>query len=160
MGVIVSHRHESRFEVLAHAVAMRNLLTELAIRGFGIKNVEHVVRQRYAFGSDQAASVPGYIFLLANHRNRFDFLSAQVVEYIRAANTIFPQSLSECDLRREYQDRALVACEQLIAELQQIIEVFKVDINRYKQYVESIDREIGLIKSWRQSDNRLRARLS
>ena len=160
MGVIVSHRNESRFEVLAHAVDMRNKLTELAIRGFGIKNLERVARRKYIFGQKKAESVSKYIFLLANHKNRFDFLSAQVVEYTRAANAIYPRSLSECDLRREYQDRALVACEQLVSEMQQIVEVFDVDLNRYKPYVETIDREIGLIKSWRQSDNRLRAALS
>ena len=160
MGVIVSHRNESRFEVLAHAVAMRNLLTGLAMRGFGIKNLKSLARKKYIYGSDKTESVAKYVSLLACHRNRFDFLSAQAVGYTRAANAIFPRTLSECDLRREYQDRALVACEQLIGELQQIVEVFDVDLNCYKQYVEAIDREIGLIKSWRQSDNRFRAALS
>lgn len=160
MGVIVSHRNESRFEVLAHAVEMRNKLTELSVRGFGIRNLERLARKKYASGKDKTESVSKYVFLLSGHKNRFDFLSAQVVGYTRAANAIFPRSLSECDLRREYQDRALVACEQLIGEMQQIVEVFDVDLNCYKQYVDVIDREIGLIKSWRQSDNRLRAALS
>ena len=53
----------------------------------------------------------------------------------------------------------VVNCEQLLKELQRIVEIFEVDVNLYSRYVKAIDREIGLIKKWRQRDNRIRSQL-
>ena len=58
-------------------------------------------------------------------------------------------------MRRDYQNTAIVNCEQLIKELQRIAEIFEVDLNLYGPYVRAIDREIGLIKSWRQRDKKM-----
>lgn len=43
--------------------------------------------------------------------------------------------------------------------IQRIVEIFEVDVNLYSRYVKAIDREIGLIKKWRQRDNRIRSQL-
>lgn len=40
-------------------------------------------------------------------------------------------------------------------ELQRIAEIFEVDLNLYSPYVKAIDREIGLIKKWRQRDKKM-----
>ena len=60
---------------------------------------------------------------------------------------------------RDYQNTAIVNCEQLLKELQRIVEIFEVDVNLYSRYVKAIDREIGLIKKWRQRDNRIKSQL-
>ena len=39
------------------------------------------------------------------------------------------------------------------------MEIFEVDVNTYGRYVNAIDREIGLIKKWRQRDNKIKSRL-
>ena len=39
------------------------------------------------------------------------------------------------------------------------MEIFEVDVNTYGRYVNAIDREIGLIKKWRQRDNKIKAYL-
>ena len=49
--------------------------------------------------------------------------------------------------------------DQLLKELQRIVEIFEVDVNLYSRYVKAIDREIGLIKKWRQRDNRIKSQL-
>lgn len=36
-----------------------------------------------------------------------------------------------------------------------IAEIFEVDLNLYSPYVKAIDREIGLIKKWRQRDKKM-----
>ena len=58
-------------------------------------------------------------------------------------------------MRRDYQNTAIVNCEQLLKELQRIAEIFEVDLNLYSPYVKAIDREIGLIKKWRQRDKKI-----
>ena len=58
-----------------------------------------------------------------------------------------------------YQNAAIVNCEQLINELQRVVEIFDVDLNVYNRYVKAIDREIGLIKRWRQRDMAIKSRL-
>lgn len=50
---------------------------------------------------------------------------------------------------------SIVNCEQLLKELQRIAEIFEVDLNLYSPYVKAIDREIGLIKKWRQRDKKM-----
>lgn len=67
--------------------------------------------------------------------------------------------LHEYEQRRDYQNTAIVNCEQLLKELQRIVEIFEVDVNLYSRYVKAIDREIGLIKKWRQRDNRIKSQL-
>ena len=44
-------------------------------------------------------------------------------------------------------------------ELQLVVEIFDVDLNLYNRYVKAIDREIGLIKRWRQRDMAIKSRL-
>ena len=63
------------------------------------------------------------------------------------------------ETRRDYQNAAIVNCEQLINELQRVVEIFDVDLNLYNRYVKAIDREIGLIKRWRQRDMAIKSRL-
>lgn len=44
-------------------------------------------------------------------------------------------------------------------ELQRTIDIFEVDVNAYEPYVKDINREIELIKKWRQKDNQIKTHL-
>lgn len=156
MSVIASKRNKSRFEPVKHATDLRVLLTTLTVRHFGIKSLEHVARIKYAFGKDRTEDLTKYMFIMANCKNRIDILARQIEANVRAANTIYPISINEYEQRRDYQNLAIVNCEQLISELQYIVNMFWVDLNKYRLYIEAIDRQIILIKQWRQSDNRLK----
>jgi len=92
-------------------------------------------------------------------KDRIDKFAASVTGNVRAANTIYPTTLHEYEQRRDYQNAAIVGCEQLINELQRVVEVFEVDVNVYGRYIKAIDREIGLIKKWRQRDNKIKSYL-
>lgn len=96
---------------------------------------------------------------MTNFKNRIDLLASQLTNNIRAANSTYPTSMLEYEQRRSYQNNAIVNCEQIIKELQRIVEIFNVDVNTYGRYVKAIDREIGLIKKWRQRDNRIKSYL-
>lgn len=96
---------------------------------------------------------------MSNFKTRIDQLASQMTNNIRAANSTYPTSMSEYEQRRSYQNNAIVNCEQIIKELQRVVEIFEVDINTYGRYVKAIDREIGLIKKWRQRDNKIKSYL-
>lgn len=74
-------------------------------------------------------------------------------------DTIYPTNYGEYKKRRDYQNYAIVNCQQLIKELQRTVEVFQVDINLYKRHVKAIEKEIDLVKRWRQRDNKFKKSL-
>lgn len=159
MSVLVNDRKESKFEVIAYSVELRSLLIELMQRGFGIKDIKYIARRRYVFRKDDIENPSKYIYLIHNSKNRIDELTSLIIFNVRAANSIYPTSLSEYEQRRNYQNIAIANCEQLISELQQVVEIFEVNINIYGKYIQTIDREIGLIKNWRQRDNKIKTYL-
>jgi hypothetical protein len=128
-------------------------------RSFGVKDLDHLVRVRYAYGKDETEDFAKYRYLMTNFKNRIDQLASQLTSNVRAANSTYPTSMREYEQRRDYQNNAIINCEQILKELQRIVEIFEVDVNTYGRYVNAIDREIGLIKKWRQRDNKIKAYL-
>lgn len=160
MSVLVSDRKESRFEAITYSIELHDMLIDLMRRNFGVKDLDQFVRIRYAYGKDSKEDFSRYRYLMQNYKNRIDQLASMLTNNIRAANSIYPTTMHEYEKRRDYQNFAIVNCEQLIKELQRVVEIFEVDINLYGRYIEAIDREIGLIKKWRQRDNKLKTHIT
>ncbi len=159
MSVLLSDRTESKFEAITYSVELHNMLIELMQRSFGVKDLDYFVRMRYAYGKEDTEDFSKYRYLMQHSKDRIDQLASMLTGNVRAANSIYPTTLHEYEQRRDYQNTAIVNCEQLINELQRVVEIFDVDINLYSRYVKAIDREIGLIKKWRQRDNKIKSRL-
>jgi hypothetical protein len=159
MSVLVSDRKESKFEAVTYSIELHGLLIDFMQRNFGVKDLEHLVRIRYAYGKESSEDFAKYRYLMQNFKNRIDQIASLMTNNIRAANSLYPTSMHEYEQRRDYQNFAIVNCEQLIKELQRVVETLEVDINVYNRYVTAIDREIGLIKKWRQRDNRMKSYL-
>ena len=159
MSVLVSDRKESKFEAITFSVDLHNMLVELMQRSFGVKDLDSFVRLQYAYGKDDKEDFSKYRYLMHNSKQRIDRIASLLTSNVRAANSIYPTSIREYERRREYQNDAIANCEQLVKELQHVVEVFRVDINLYGRYVQAIDREIGLIKKWRQRDNKIKSYL-
>lgn len=156
MSVKAGDRKESKFEVITFSVELHNMLIELMQRSFGIKDVDRFVRLRFAYGKDKVEDFSKYRYILNNSKNRINQIASLLTSNVRAANSLYPTSLHELECRRDYQNFAIVNCEQLINELQRIVDIFEVDINVYSRYIKAITKEIELIKRWRQQDNRLK----
>jgi hypothetical protein len=92
-------------------------------------------------------------------KNRINQIASLLTANVRSANTLYPTSLHEYETRRDYQNSAIINCENLIKELQHVVDIFDVDVNIYGRYIKAIDREIGLIKKWRQRDNKIKSYL-
>jgi len=160
MSVLVSDRKESKFEAITYSMDLYFMLVELMQRNFGIRDINNLARIRYAFGKDDKEDVSKYLYLIQNSKVRVNQIASILTSNVRSANTLYPTSLHEYEQRRDYQNDAISNCEQLIKELQQIVELFEVDINIYGKYIKAIDREIGLIKKWRQKDNKIKVYLT
>lgn len=117
MSVLVSDRKESKFEAITYSVELHDMLLDFMQRSFGIKDLEHFVRVRYAYGDDETEDYAKYRYLMTNFKNRIDHLASQLTNNIRAANSTYPTSMQEYEQRRSYQNSAIVNCEQIIKEL-------------------------------------------
>lgn len=158
MSVLVSKRTESKFEAIIHSVELHDMLIDLIQRNFGVRDIEQFVRTRFTYSVEEDEYAK-HRYLMHNFKSRVDQLASQLTSNVRAANSLYPTSMAEYERRREYQNNAIVNCEQLIKELQRVVEIFDVDINLYSRYVKAIDREIDLIKKWRQRDNKIKSHL-
>ena len=159
MSVLKANRKESKFEALTFSIELHNILIEFMQRDFGIRDLNDYVVARFACRKSDREAFAKYRFLLGEFKQRIDSHASNLTGNVRAANSIFPTTMAEYEQRRYYQNSALVDCERIVKELQRLVEVFKVDINAYRRYIEAIDREIGLIKKWRQKDNKIKAYL-
>ena len=159
MSVLVSKRRESKLEPITYSIQLHEMLTELAQRDFGVKDLDQLVRVRYANGIDKMEDFGRYRGLMRLEREKIDQLGYLLTNNLRGANSIYPTSMHEYEQRRDYQNFGIVNCEQLIKELQRIVELFNVDINVYERCIKAIEQEIVLIKKWRQRDNKIKSYL-
>ena len=117
MSVLASKRRESKFEAITYSVELHNMLLDLMQRNFGVKDLDHLVRVRYAYGKDETEDFAKYRYLMTNFKMRIDQLASQLTSNIRAANSTYPTNMREYERRRDYQNNALVNCEQLINDV-------------------------------------------
>lgn len=159
MSVLAAKRKESRDEAIVHSIELHNMLDELMRRSFGIKDIDQYVRTQYAYGKDPKEDFAKYRFIMMDSKNQIERTASLLTANLRAAKSLFPTSMHEYEIRRDYQNAGIVNCNQLINYLQHVIEIFNVDLNVYGKYIKAIDREIELIKKWRQRDNKIKSYL-
>ena len=99
MSVLVSKRNESRFEAITYSVELHNMLIELMQHSFGIKDLDHFVRIRYAYGKDPTEDFSKYRYLMQNFKTRIDQIASLLTNNVRAANSIYPTTLHEYEKR-------------------------------------------------------------
>lgn len=109
MSVLVSDRTESKFEAITYSVELHDMLIELMQRSFGVKDLDHFVRVKYAYGKESAEDFSKYRYLMLNYKNRIDQLASMLTSNIRAANSIYPTTLHEYEKRRDYLSHILIS---------------------------------------------------
>ncbi len=160
MSVIAAKRKESRDEAIAYSIELHDMLIELMRRSFGVKDVDQYVRVRFAYVKDPEEDFAKYRYIMTEAKNQIERTASLLTANLRAAKSLYPTSMHEYEIRRDYQNAGIVNCNQLIDQLQHVVDVFNVDLNVYGRYIKAIDREIGLIKKWRQRDNKMKSYLS
>lgn len=143
MTVLKSQRRESKFEVFHNFYYMRKELTSLIFRHLGYK------------GNDEF-----FKWVINGESQTIMRNLAEAQRYITMANSIFPTNLVECDERRKLQDYAIGLNYAILQELQFVLETIPpIDKNKYVHFVDIINKEIKLLKGWRQSDNSIRKKI-
>lgn len=99
MSVLVSDRKESKFEAITYSIELHDMLIDFMQRNFGVKDLDHFVRVRYAYGDDETENFAKYRYLMTNFKNRIDLLASQLTNNIRAANSTYPTSMLEYEQR-------------------------------------------------------------
>ena len=173
-GVHKSERGESKFEVLDHAIILKNKIRELSIlRNFGYKvrtsktpknfdTWSDASKERWKQREEERLKKLEWLdrhFLVEKRRHIEDDLM-RIMHGISAANAIQrPSSMAEADERRIHQDRAIAACEDLRVDLQDIMDTVPIDKNWMTHIEPEIVSQIALLKAWRKSDNEARKAL-
>lgn len=160
MSVLASNRKESKYEAITFSIKLHGMLTNLMQRNFGIKDLNHFVRVKYAYGKDKTEDYAKYRYLIHNCKTLIDKAASALTSNLVAAKSIYPTSMEEYNQRRAYQNSAIANCAQLLAELQRTVDIFEVDVNVYELHIKAIDQEIDLIKKWRQKDNKIKSYLT
>ena len=97
MSVLVSDRTESKFEAITYSIELHDMLIDLMQRSFGVKDLDQLVRVRYAHGKDATEDFSRYRYLMLNYKNRIDQLASMLTSNVRAANSILPR-YTKCSL--------------------------------------------------------------
>jgi hypothetical protein len=176
MSVIKRKRTKSNLQALYDAQKMRTSVSRLMLKDFGakpkVRTVEDIAKN-YKMSSRDAEK---YLELTKKYgitttleefpywfvddlRRSVSTCMREMAEHITIANSIYPNSIYECDLRRQHQDIAIGQCEFLLQELQYIMSVIPLNVNKLMPYVEMVEKEIALLKAWRKSDNSTRTRI-
>lgn len=161
MSVPLGDRHESRVEAIHFAdKTIQYLLLDLLQRNFGIRDMDAFIREkfRHVQNKDGKGDFEQYWYLLYESKTTLQQTYNQLLFNLRSAYALNPINEHEWEVRRDHLNSAIFNCEMLIKHLQKTIERFEVDVNTYWLMSDAIDREIELIKKWRQRDNRIRAK--
>ena len=174
MAVLARNRTLSKLEFYKNAIQLRKQMTFLLLRDLGVKNrvrnleidagnMEPEDRETFLSiaGKYGVCKLPDAYpeWMVEKLRDSIWNILRDLMINITRAYTIWATNLPEAYERRVAQDRAISCCESLLKEMELAIDVLPVDAEKYMEYVDSIEREIALLKGWRKSDNKRIAEL-
>lgn len=164
-------------EFYKNAIELRKYLTNWLLRDFGMSRNTKSVNQVIKNIDEKDKKVIDDIFRkydkTPNHEFRSEYpewfvtferdviiqILQEMVANITSANSIYATKDFEFDMRRKYQDEAIICCYKLYQELQYIISIFNTDLNKFVPIIEMIEKEVDLLKGWRQSDNKAKKKI-
>lgn len=174
--VLKRNRNESKLNALYKALKLRDAMTKLLLRDFNtkpkVRSVESIAK-KYGMSMKDSEQYCGLCnkynvkqileeypyWMIAEFRENILRCLRNMIRDITIANSIYPTTLYECDMRRHYQNLAICECEILLQEFHYIVNNIAVNANKYMSYVGMIDEEVQLLKAWRKSDNKIRSNL-
>ena len=140
MSVVKSKRKETPFKVITNFMELRRTATML-------------IYDKFKYKAKDGDDVCFYDWFIKMEQTKMFQLLQDADRFMIMANSIYPAFSHEYEQRRELQNAALGLCFDILQELQYIIEILKVDINKYAQLVSLVNDQVQLIRGWRQADN-------
>lgn len=158
MSVIARKRKESRFKVLDNAENLKRAMVRLQQEKYGIKDIYAPVRQPYRIKGENRNSQE-YMMYLHNRIKVIGEMLDGLIFAINRANSLYPTTIHECDMRRDIQNEAIAYCNVVLNQMQTINDIYDIDLNLFVECLDLLEEELRLLKKWRQSDNKLRHKL-
>lgn len=173
MAVLKSQRHPTDVAYFYDAIELRKEMTLLLLRNFGVKDKVRSVKfftqmvkmdqedaenfqsilDKYSLGKTCIDEYPEW--LIDKFRVNIMNTLYQLIESITLADSIqTPQSLELCQLRKSYQQKAIGFCNMLLQEMQYIMQILPIDVEKLIPYVDKINKEINNLKHWRKKCNK------
>lgn len=174
MSVLKNLRNLSEMEFYKQAIEIRKSLTAWLLRDFGYKKNPRTLKQvvkgidepdrktindiyeKYGFNPNKTFQTEYPEWFVDFERQVIMEILQELVANITSANSIFATRDFEFDLRRSYQDKAIICCFKLYQELQYIVSIFGTDLNKFVPMLDAVEREVELLKGWRRADNKTR----
>jgi hypothetical protein len=152
---------------------LRDIITKFLLKDFNLKpkvRTVEAVTKKYKMDIHDAEQFCGLCnkynvnniledypyWLVSEMRSNVLECLRSMIRNITIANSIYPYSLYECDMRRYHQNLAIGECEYLLQEFHYIMNNISLDANKIMPYVQLIEEEIMLLKTWRKSDNKIK----
>lgn len=154
MSVLKNKRGLSKMEFYHNARKLRRELTEFLRRDFGVHSRSNASK------IDPVLPDDWYDEDIVEIARNIRMLLRNLMWNITAANTIYAVTKEELQIRRNYQNEAIINCQQLIQELQFCEDTLPIKATKLLPYVDAIGFEITLLKGWRKSDNKVAEKLN
>ena len=79
--------------------------------------------------------------------------------YIKMANSIYPQCMTEYEERRVLIGKAIGTCYSILTNYQRVMQRLRIPDGKYSVEIKNLMRMINSLKSWRKSDNKIKDKL-
>lgn len=144
MSVLASKRGISDMEFYKNAVEIRNEVTDLLLRNFGIKNLKESSDNVQWYINDVRA------FMMKTVRD-------MIINIVRA-NNIYVYTTLDHDLKRAYQNLAINAVYTLYEEFANaFMRVQNIKLHKRCEYfLEMLEKELVLLKAWRKKNKKVK----
>jgi hypothetical protein len=157
VSVLKNKRGLSKLEFYHTARKLREDITNLLLRDFGVRDKVRKIKTEENLHVTIIEEYPEW--LIVSFRQNIMNILRNLLMNITAGNTIYPVTLDELRIRRQYQSAAIINCEQLLQEMQYCADILPVKLEKFLIYVDNIELEIRLLKGWRKSDNWLERKI-
>lgn len=165
--ILAKDRNLSELEFYKSALDLRLKITTIFLQTFCVEK-----RNPQSGEWEEPKTKDGIVedhqkWLIADIRNNMMRQLNELINNICDAYSLYPTTLHECDVRRDYQNAALGNCEKILQLFQFVLEIFnqnpynlftgkRVNVEKLMPYVELIQNEEKYLKGWRKTGVKIR----
>ena len=174
MSVLKNLRKLSELEFYKNAIDIRKEIYMWMLKNFNTKrnakNVERTIKDiskedkavideifaKYGRSKNNEFQTEFPKWFVNFERKYLSDLLRDLILHITKANFKYPTIDKEWQKRRIHQNEAISNCYCIYQELQHMISLFPIDLNKITAILDKIEREVDLLSGWQKSDNKRR----
>lgn len=165
--ILLKDRNLSKLEFYNTALNIRLRVTSIFLNQFCVEDIEFKT-QTYTPATEAVKSHQKWV--VTTIREAIMHQLVELINNITDAYSIYPTTIHEWEVRRDYQTAAIGNCEKLLQHFQFVLELFnenpynlftgkRVNVDKLLPYADDICKEIQYLKGWRKAGNKLRTEI-